>query len=115
MAAAQGHKDVLVRAMQASSNEKAEIRSGYQRDIAVLEDKLSLMAQQLQAMSERLSEGAASEAMVEPLRQRVTQLEHELEDSNAMPGDRCNCETTTRSAPLMTNVPCGVMSGISPM
>jgi hypothetical protein len=82
LTAAQGHKDVLVRAMQASSNEKAEIRSGYQRDIAVLEDKLSFMAQQLQAMNERLSEGAASEAMVESLRQRVTQLEHELEDSN---------------------------------
>ena len=35
--------------------------------------------------------------------------------SNAMPGERCSWETTTRSAPLMTNVPCGVMSGISPM
>ena len=33
----------------------------------------------------------------------------------AMPGERCNWLTTTRSAPLMTNVPCGVMSGISPM
>ena len=36
-------------------------------------------------------------------------------DSNAMPGERCNWLTTTRSAPLMTKVPCGVMSGISPM
>ena len=35
--------------------------------------------------------------------------------SKQMPGERCNWLTTTRSAPLMTNVPCGVMSGISPM
>ena len=32
-----------------------------------------------------------------------------------MPGERCNWLTMTRSAPLMTNVPCGVMSGSSPM
>jgi len=29
------------------------------------------------------------------------------DDSKAMPGERCNWETTTRSAPLMTNVPAG--------
>ena len=38
-----------------------------------------------------------------------------MDDSKQMPGERCNWLTTTRSAPLMTNVPCGVMSGISPM
>src|SRR5712691_13153504 len=36
-------------------------------------------------------------------------------DSEAMPGERCNWLTTTRSAPLITKVPCGVISGISPM
>ncbi len=35
--------------------------------------------------------------------------------SKKTPGDRCSCETTTRSVPLMTNVPLSVMSGISPM
>ena len=30
------------------------------------------------------------------------------------PGDRCNCETMTRSVPLMMNVPLSVISGISP-
>ena len=29
--------------------------------------------------------------------------------SKAMPGERCNWETTTLSAPLITNVPRGVM------
>ena len=31
------------------------------------------------------------------------------------PGERCNWLTMTRSAPLMTKVPCGVISGSSPM
>ena len=31
------------------------------------------------------------------------------------PGERTSCETTTRSAPLMMNVPLSVMSGKSPM
>ena len=35
--------------------------------------------------------------------------------SKASPGDRCNWLTMTRSAPLMTKVPWGVMSGSSPM
>ena len=38
-----------------------------------------------------------------------------IELSKQMPGERCNCETTTRSAPFTTNVPEGVISGISPM
>ena len=36
-----------------------------------------------------------------------------LEPKNT-PGDLCNCETTTRSAPLITNVPLSVMYGIGP-
>ena len=35
--------------------------------------------------------------------------------SKYAPGERTSWETTTRSVPLMTNVPCGVMSGKSPM
>jgi hypothetical protein len=35
--------------------------------------------------------------------------------SKYTPGERTNCETTTRSAPLMTNVPSVVMIGKSPM
>ena len=31
-----------------------------------------------------------------------------------MPGLRCSCETITRSAPLMTNAPSSVITGISP-
>ena len=34
--------------------------------------------------------------------------------SNTTPGDRCSCDTTTRSAPLITKVPSGVSSGSSP-
>ena len=30
------------------------------------------------------------------------------------PGERCSWETMTRSVPLITNVPCSVMSGMSP-
>ena len=30
------------------------------------------------------------------------------------PGDRCSCETMTRSVPLMMNVPFSVISGMSP-
>ena len=30
------------------------------------------------------------------------------------PGERCNCETITRSAPFMTNVPLAVIYGIVP-
>src|ERR1700712_756278 len=30
------------------------------------------------------------------------------------PGERCNCDTITRSAPLITKVPLGVMYGIVP-
>ena len=30
------------------------------------------------------------------------------------PGERCNCETITRSVPLMMNVPLSVINGISP-
>ncbi len=30
------------------------------------------------------------------------------------PGDRCNCETITRSVPLMMNVPFSVINGMSP-
>ena len=37
------------------------------------------------------------------------------EASKATPGERCNWLTITRSAPLMTKLPCGVMSGTSPM
>ena len=81
MAAAQWHKDELGRALQASSDEKAEIRSSFQADIAALEEKLSAMNQQLQAMGERLLQSAASAAAIEPLKQRVTELETELVDS----------------------------------
>ena len=35
--------------------------------------------------------------------------------SNATPGERCNWLTITRSAPLITKLPCGVINGISPM
>ena len=35
--------------------------------------------------------------------------------SKQMPGLRCSWLTMTRSAPLMTNVPCSVISGMSPM
>ena len=35
--------------------------------------------------------------------------------SKYTPGDRTSWETTTRSVPLMMNVPLGVMSGKSPM
>lgn len=31
------------------------------------------------------------------------------------PGERCICETMTRSVPLITKVPFSVMSGNSPM
>ena len=34
--------------------------------------------------------------------------------SKMTPGERCNCDTTTRSAPLMTKVPLSVISGMSP-
>ena len=34
---------------------------------------------------------------------------------NKTPGERTSCETTTRSVPLMMNVPCSVMIGKSPM
>ena len=34
--------------------------------------------------------------------------------SDEMPGLRWSCETTTRSAPLITNAPSGVMIGMSP-
>jgi hypothetical protein len=34
--------------------------------------------------------------------------------SKNTPGERCSCDTTTRSVPLMMNVPCAVISGISP-
>ena len=34
--------------------------------------------------------------------------------SKKMPGERCSCETMTRSVPLMMNVPFSVMIGISP-
>src|SRR5206468_3237748 len=34
--------------------------------------------------------------------------------SNTTPGERCSCDTITRSAPLMTNVPRGVRIGSSP-
>src|SRR3954463_3447413 len=37
------------------------------------------------------------------------------ERSKYTPGDRTSCETTTRSVPLITNVPRSVMSGKSPM
>ena len=35
--------------------------------------------------------------------------------SKYTPGERTSCETTTRSVPLMMNVPLSVMSGKSPM
>lgn len=35
--------------------------------------------------------------------------------SKNTPGERCSCETMTRSVPLMTKEPVVVMSGISPM
>ena len=35
--------------------------------------------------------------------------------SKNTPGERCSCETMTRSVPLMMNEPFSVMSGISPM
>lgn len=31
------------------------------------------------------------------------------------PGERCNCDTITRSVPLITNEPVFVIKGISPM
>src|SRR5581483_4484830 len=34
--------------------------------------------------------------------------------SKNTPGDRCNCDTITRSVPLMMKVPLSVISGISP-
>jgi len=34
--------------------------------------------------------------------------------SNTTPGERCSCDTITRSAPLITNVPSGVRIGSSP-
>src|ERR1700737_1026423 len=37
------------------------------------------------------------------------------ERSKYTPGERTSCDTTTRSVPLMTKVPLGVMSGKSPM
>ena len=43
----------------------------------------------------------------------VVPLVWTLEPKNT-PGERCNCDTTTRSAPFMTKVPCGVIYGISP-
>jgi len=36
-------------------------------------------------------------------------------DSKYTPGERTSCETTTRSVPLMMNVPRGDISGKSPM
>src|SRR5690606_37684360 len=36
-------------------------------------------------------------------------------ESKYTPGERTSCDTTTRSVPLMTNVPLFVMSGKSPM
>ena len=38
----------------------------------------------------------------------------EVEVSKKMPGERCSCETITRSVPLMMKVPFSVMIGISP-
>ena len=35
--------------------------------------------------------------------------------SKNTPGERCICETITRSVPFTTNVPLLVMSGMSPM
>ena len=35
--------------------------------------------------------------------------------SKNTPGERCICETMTRSVPLMTNVPFIVISGMSPI
>ena len=35
--------------------------------------------------------------------------------SKYTPGERTSCETTTRSVPLITNVPRSVISGKSPM
>jgi len=35
--------------------------------------------------------------------------------SKKTPGERCICETITRSVPLMTKVPFFVISGMSPM
>ena len=35
--------------------------------------------------------------------------------SKNTPGERCICETITRSVPLTTKVPLLVMSGMSPM
>jgi hypothetical protein len=35
--------------------------------------------------------------------------------SKNTPGERCSCETMTRSVPLMMKVPLSVMSGNSPM
>ena len=35
--------------------------------------------------------------------------------SNSTPGERCSCETITRSVPLITNVPFSVINGISPI
>ena len=37
-----------------------------------------------------------------------------MSSSNTTPGERCSWLTTTRSAPLITNVPSGVMIGSSP-
>ena len=37
-----------------------------------------------------------------------------VSSSNTTPGDRWSWLTTTRSAPLITNVPSGVMIGSSP-
>ena len=36
------------------------------------------------------------------------------DDSKNTPGDRCSCETMTRSVPVTINVPSSVISGISP-
>ncbi len=38
-----------------------------------------------------------------------------LSCSKITPGERCSCDTTTRSVPLITNVPTSVISGNSPI
>ena len=66
----------------------------------------------------RLSTSNSSQA---PRLGIILQLKRSLSDvlsavrSKYTPGLRTSCETTTRSVPLMTKVPLGVMSGKSPM
>ncbi len=50
---------------------------------------------------------------LQPYRSRPVVLSIDL--SKYTPGDRTSCDTTTRSVPLMMNVPLDVITGKSPM